>query len=459
MNAVLQTVARPGRVGRFLSRSAVLSGLVFIAVAYPGLAAAAREAGSAKLSVFQLAYVLLLVAGVCLTARAPRVVSALVTVIRLRPIRFGFLWFNLVAASLLILFVGRFWGVIVLMLLGSVMGVVYALVPESKRLRWTDETVCLSPMSFAVVYLTLGAGELYLRYHPIAVGGGGGGNPALRALYAGLYEFNELGLRDVETPVHRPDGTCRILAIGDSLTFGQGVPLESTYPKQLEALLNASSEGSKVEVVNAGKTGASTTTELAFLRDEGLSLEPNLITVQFYLNDVTAEHKAGGAGRSFDHLRSAINRSYVLFFLRDRCSALRGSSADWSSTYVKLVVNNTSAWQACARALDGLGEVSRSTGIPVVVILFPHPGAPPGTGKIVYEAVAERSRLAGLPVIDLTRAFGEIDPADQVVSKIDHHPSARVHQRAAVEIASALSQADLLKGLGRHGGEVRLGGV
>lgn len=48
----------------------------------------------------------------------------------------------------------------------------------------------------------------------------------------------------------------KIIAVGDSLTAGYGLPLDDSYPMQLEARLLA--DGHEVEVVNAGISGETT---------------------------------------------------------------------------------------------------------------------------------------------------------------------------------------------------------
>ena len=57
---------------------------------------------------------------------------------------------------------------------------------------------------------------------------------------------NSIGLRDTEIPLRRT-GRKRVLAIGDSFTFGWGVRLEETWPKVLEAALRRS--GEEVEIL------------------------------------------------------------------------------------------------------------------------------------------------------------------------------------------------------------------
>src|SRR5687767_11126742 len=48
------------------------------------------------------------------------------------------------------------------------------------------------------------------------------------------------GLRDRDYAPVKGEHEYRILVLGDSLTFGWGVPVDSTYPKVLERILNDS---------------------------------------------------------------------------------------------------------------------------------------------------------------------------------------------------------------------------
>src|SRR5262249_13886526 len=64
--------------------------------------------------------------------------------------------------------------------------------------------------------------------------------------------FNSLGLRDREFPFGKPPGTFRILVLGDSYPEGVQVPVEQTFPKQLERMLATREPGRPFEVINAG---------------------------------------------------------------------------------------------------------------------------------------------------------------------------------------------------------------
>ena len=92
------------------------------------------------------------------------------------------------------------------------------------------------------------------------------------------YAINSLGFRDAEFTEQKPPGVFRILALGDSMTFGPGVQVEETYPKVLERLLNDGEEG-HYQVINGGASGYSAYEELVTWRNRGEALDPDLVIV------------------------------------------------------------------------------------------------------------------------------------------------------------------------------------
>jgi lysophospholipase L1-like esterase len=82
----------------------------------------------------------------------------------------------------------------------------------------------------------------------------------LRTVQDGPYTWrhgvDERGLREDEVPDRAPEGTFRILAVGDSWIYGYGADRGATLPDALEQLLPAALGVSRVEVINAGWPGA-----------------------------------------------------------------------------------------------------------------------------------------------------------------------------------------------------------
>jgi lysophospholipase L1-like esterase len=117
---------------------------------------------------------------------------------------------------------------------------------------------------------------------------------------------NSLGLRGDEV---RDDGSTRILAVGDSCTWGWRVAQDESYPAVLQRLLDDRYGAGKEQVINAGVPGYSSYRGLLYLRERGLELKPAIVIVGYGFNDMSA----GGD----DEVRIAQNRRLMPLLLAD----------------------------------------------------------------------------------------------------------------------------------------------
>lgn len=86
----------------------------------------------------------------------------------------------------------------------------------------------------------------------------------------------------VPRPTEAKDETTTIVAFGDSLTAGFGLPDNASFPAQLEAALKA--QGKDVTVVNAGVSGDTTSAALQRL-DWALPQDASAVIVELGGND------------------------------------------------------------------------------------------------------------------------------------------------------------------------------
>jgi lysophospholipase L1-like esterase len=99
--------------------------------------------------------------------------------------------------------------------------------------------------------------------------------------------INQAGFRGGPFPGAKPPGVYRIVVLGDSFTFGYGVREHQAYPARLARRLNARTGGRpRVEVVNLGVPGAGPLDYLWHLEHTGLALQPDLVVVGLFANDV-----------------------------------------------------------------------------------------------------------------------------------------------------------------------------
>jgi lysophospholipase L1-like esterase len=94
------------------------------------------------------------------------------------------------------------------------------------------------------------------------------------------FKSNSLGYRNREIG---PKTGRRILFLGDSITFGLGMPEENIFVRLVENL--ARQQGEDWETINSAVGGSGMNAELAILTETGLSLQPDLVVLNFYLND------------------------------------------------------------------------------------------------------------------------------------------------------------------------------
>jgi hypothetical protein len=101
---------------------------------------------------------------------------------------------------------------------------------------------------------------------------------------------NSIGLRDREVGP-KVAGSYRILGLGDSDSYANGVNLGETYWKQLEACLNLS-PGKQTDVINCAVPGYTLLQEVRFLKKYGIKLQPDAVIVGFYCgNDFTDSYE------------------------------------------------------------------------------------------------------------------------------------------------------------------------
>ncbi len=93
---------------------------------------------------------------------------------------------------------------------------------------------------------------------------------------------NSHGQWDVERAYEKPQGTKRILVLGDSVVLGADVfDFRNTMTGVLERLY----DDPQVEVLNFGVTGYCTRAEMELLKTKGLKYQPDIVVLVFVEND------------------------------------------------------------------------------------------------------------------------------------------------------------------------------
>lgn len=235
-------------------------------------------------------------------------------------------------------------------------------------------------------------------------------------------------------------GVRRILGLGDSFAYGEGVPQHLTLFAQMEALL-----GPGHEILNGARPGDDTHAEVAALLDLGRQFRADRALVVFIANDIQLS----------ESLRQRQSRIYDLINIRDKLLQDEQARA-WYGGRLRLTQllgtrlalwrtgRSTVQWYldsydprhngenlaALARDLEALARVP---GMRTVLVLYPLLEGLEGRYPLqaVHDRVAALARAAGLPVLDLAPAFAGMRTSSLWVHPTDHHPNGKAHAVAA----------------------------
>ncbi len=271
---------------------------------------------------------------------------------------------------------------------------------------------------------------------------------------------NADGFRDREFSAARRPGTRRILAVGDSFTFGDGIEqVEQTWPRVLERELAA--RAGPHEVYNLGVPGTNTAFQRRMLgRRDAWRFRPDRLVLGFVLNDP----EPPGANRTIVTRRLyppllppagldswLTRRSYAWAWLRRTKNTLAerwGLKETYGDYVEQLFRPETPDWEAFVHEARGLVDDARQRGVPVTVAIFPmFHDLEHYRFEEQHRRAAAVFREAGADVIDLLEVFRGRPTAELHVAPGDAHPNARAHRIAAEAIAGHLSVAAAASGV------------
>jgi lysophospholipase L1-like esterase len=277
------------------------------------------------------------------------------------------------------------------------------------------------------------------------------GTPQERARWERAYdhveEQNVFHLRSRHATIPRQPGVRRILAIGDSFTWGDKiVTTDSLWPTLLEAALSSDSSRPPTEVVNLSQRAWNTVQEVAALDRLGWQFSPDWVIVQFFINDaeVSRVEREGVRAKVRTAVQPQLQRSALLWVVKRFGDGYLRKGAI-ARNYFRLYRDDAPGWQRMREALREMADSSRARAVPVTVLLYPDfiggswtPATYPYAA--IYRKVADEARAAGLDVLDLTPVFAAQggDWSRWWATQYDRHPSPAAQLVAARAMATHL---------------------
>lgn len=251
-------------------------------------------------------------------------------------------------------------------------------------------------------------------------------------------KINSAGLRDREYPVEKPKNTYRIMALGDSTTFGWGAHQDKTYPKWLEQMLNEKPPAGcpdHFEVINTGVGNYNSIQEVTFFKERGRLYKPDMVLIGFFIND---------AEPTPHETRSWIARESALYvFLSsayDSALRLTGGRPNYRDYYNGLYEKDKPGWIGLQNAYRDLFALCHKEHIDLRILLIPetHTLKPNYEFEAVNDKMRALAKEGNVPVIDLLDGCTGQKPEALWVSPADDHPNDLACELFAKQIYATL---------------------
>ena len=281
--------------------------------------------------------------------------------------------------------------------------------------------------------------------------------------------INAWGFRGAEWTATKPANTFRILVLGDSLTFGQGVEESEVYTTMMEKALVTRFPRQKVEVINTGVQGYSAVDEMNTLNKIGDLLKPDLVLMGFYENDVKHDPQVKEENRNRwaipfpDNAKETLmSHSKLLMWLSmkyDQTLLIAGIRSDNYVASLELDYNvNSEAWKQCVFAYRQIYEWTKTHHIPppLVGLFLTTPYFDPSrndfirmTPKIDMEVrhvkqVQQVLEDMHILTVDYLPLFQRHNNQNMMVSKWDGHPNAVAHRLYAEGLVDSIISLKLI---------------
>ena len=255
------------------------------------------------------------------------------------------------------------------------------------------------------------------------------------------FPLNSYGSRDREHTREKPAGTYRVAVVGDSFTYGNGLPANLRFSELMQAELPPT-----IEVMNFGRPGHNTPDHVKLIRDQVLTFHPDFILVQWFVNDVEGDDTSGRPVYRplipWRSLHEQLYQSSALYTIAN--GWWTRVQANWTvGSYVDYMQRRFGDPASGGAKLDyqanqQLIETCRNAHVALGMVLFPDTGYDLGSAYPflnLHERLMKHCDAEGVTCIDLRPDFAPVkDRKTLWVNPLDHHPSARANAMATTAI-------------------------
>jgi len=262
------------------------------------------------------------------------------------------------------------------------------------------------------------------------------------------YRINSYGLRGDEIPAEKKKK--RIITLGNSCTFGWGIPLNQTYAKQLEKNLQG-----HYEVINGAVPGYSSFQGDKFFENDLLDLRPDIVTVLFAWNDHwAAALQIADKDQEFPPKIILETQNFLArfhFYRLMKKTLLSAVEKNPDSTFDRSNIVYRVGLDDFGLNLKEICERVREAGATPVLLTSPIPSLekyyPPGARSSLHafhekynQVIRNISAVYNIDLVDLAREFDNQDGLWDDALRDPIHFNARGHELAARLIADYIEK-------------------
>ena len=281
-----------------------------------------------------------------------------------------------------------------------------------------------------------------------------------------LYRINPDGFRGPRYARPKPAEATRVVVLGDSIAFGYAVQEASAFPRVLETQLAERAPQARIQVVNLGVGGYNAWSEAELLKDVGITYQPDLVLVQFCINDLNdpTMHFDTQARLQLANIpdaafpRPSLRRephrspsrwlawcgaSKLCALLWDRWLAAHQTEFDDAArrlAAVPIEPDDGPEWRWLETRYLEMATAAERAGGRFAVLAFPYPAQLAGSGPDpVQERLETLARRHGWAVVDPLPAFRAAHASATALFLDLWHPTVAGHRIAAEEALRVLA--------------------
>lgn len=265
----------------------------------------------------------------------------------------------------------------------------------------------------------------------------------------GQVRHNHYGYRGAEFDEVKPAGVYRVAVMGDSFTYGNGVPEALRFSN----LVGERLRDRRIEVLNVGFPGNNWPEHVRTLETRVLRLRPDFVLLQCGSNDIELDRDVAGRPRipplitnrgrhEWLYERSAL---YTIVNARWVGYQLRQAMGDTYDRYLTRLYSDPASEGArdADRLMRRFVALCRERHVGLGIVLVPDAAVPLGADypyRFMHERVHDICRAEGVACEDLLPDFAALpDRYALWVTPLDSHPSVLANRMIADRILAAFA--------------------